>query len=176
MKKSQINPMPVYFDRYINQFEDQELDQAFQVSLDELNTFDWEACLRLGTQTYAPGKWTIADILQHLLDWERIMGYRALLFAREAIKKAQGLDEDLLAAKAGAHTRNPLELVQEMTMLRQATRQLFAGMTDEQLLKSGICWKSTMSALALGFTIAGHQRHHFNIIKERYLPLVSAKG
>lgn len=172
MKKSQINPMPVYFDRYINLYGDVELDQAFQISLDEIATFDWVSCRHLGHQTYAPGKWTVADILQHLIDWERIMGYRALLFAREAAKKTQSLDEDLLAAKAGAKTRSIPDLVVEMTAIRNSTRIFYNYLTDEQLQKSGTSWRSEMSVLAFGFTIVGHQRHHFEILKERYFPLL----
>ncbi|MEQ1747283.1 MAG: DinB family protein [Saprospiraceae bacterium] len=172
MKKSHINPMPLYFDRYINLYGNVEMDQAFQASLDEIATFDWASCQKLGHQTYAPGKWTVADILQHLIDWERIMGYRALVFAREALKKTQGMDEDLLAAKAGANARSIPDLVVEMTALRNSTRIFYNYLSDEQLLRSGICWRSQMPVLAFGFTIVGHQRHHFNIIKERYLSLI----
>lgn len=173
MKKTQIDPMPLYFDRYINLYAEVDLETAFGQSLDELNGFDWEKCRRLGLRSYAPGKWTAPDVLQHLLDWERIMTYRALGFAREAFQQAPGHDENLLAEKAGAAARSLDDLAAEMLTLRQATRHFFRTLTDEQLLKPGICWESQMSPLALAFTILGHQRHHFRIFEERYFPLIT---
>ncbi|MBN8683712.1 MAG: DinB family protein [Chitinophagales bacterium] len=172
MKKTQITPTPKYFDRYINLYDDLELDEAFQQSLDEFNTFDWEKCRQIGLQVYAPGKWTIPDVLQHLLDWERIMTYRALGFAREIIVKAPGHDEDQMALNAGASRRSLEDLMQETIILRQSTRHFFNTLTEEQLLKPGICWEAQMSPLALGFTIVGHQRHHFKVIQERYFPIL----
>ncbi len=172
MKKSHIDPLPKYFDRYINLVADVELDEAMQLSLDELASFEWDKCSALGTQVYAAGKWRAADVLQHVLDWERIMSYRALMFAREAIQKAEGHDEDALALSASAFVADISTLAHEMTTLRHATRQLFAHMQDAQLQRSGICWESRMSVLALGFTILGHQKHHFNILRERYFPLL----
>lgn len=168
MKKSHINPLPRYFDRYINLIEDIELDQAMDNSLQELADFDWEKCRATGLQVYAPGKWTIPDILQHIIDWERIMSYRALVFAREVSKKAVGYDEDIMAKNARASQRSLDDLLDELTGLRQSSRRLFNSFDEQQLQQSGICWESEMSALALGFTIAGHQRHHLNIIRERY--------
>lgn len=174
MKKSQINPLPKYFDRYINLIEDVELDEAMGDSLGELANFDWDKCRQLGLNAYAPGKWTAHDILQHLLDWERIMTYRALGFARGAFNKAPAHDENLLAKNAGASVRSIADLTAEMTALRHSTRLFFGSLNDSQLQQSGICWESEMSALALAFTILGHQRHHFVILQERYFPLLQS--
>lgn len=172
MKKSAIQPLPEYFDRYINLVEDIELDEAFQISLQELERFDWESCHKLGNQTYAPGKWTIPDILQHLLDWERILTYRAILFVRETGVVAQGMDQDVLAKNAAEKPRSVADLVEEMKVLRQSTRLFFKSMDDADLQKTGQSWNSAMSVLALAFTILGHQRHHFKLLEERYLCLL----
>lgn len=172
MKKSAIQPLPEYFDRYINLVEDIELDEAFQISLQELDHFDWENCHKLGLQSYAPGKWSIPDILQHLLDWERILTYRAILFVRETGVAAQGMDQDVLAKNAAEKPRPVAELVEEMRALRQSTRLFFKSMDDADLQKLGQSWNSSMSVLALGFTILGHQRHHFRILQERYLSML----
>jgi len=172
MKRSDIHPLPDYFDRYIQLVDDVELGEAFRISLDELAGFDWDACRRLGTQTYAPGKWTVPDILQHLLDWERILAYRALLFVRETGIKAQGIDQDLLAQNAASRPRPIAGLLEEMTVLRQSTRLFFNNMDEADLLKTGVSWNSEMSVLAMACTILGHQRHHLAILRERYLPLL----
>lgn len=172
MRKSQIQPNPKYFERYIQLYDDILLDDAFGQSLTELTNFHWDKCRQLGHQVYAPGKWTVHDILQHLLDWERIMTYRALGFAREVIDRAPGHDEDVLAANAHAWKRDLDDLITEMHTLRHATRYFFRSLTPEQMLKPGICWEAEMSPLALGFTILGHQRHHFQILEERYFPIL----
>ncbi len=100
------------------------------------------------------------------------MTYRALGFARKAFKRAPGHEEELLAQNAQAANRNFDDLIQEMRTLRPATRQFFPSLSEEPLLKPGVCWKSQMSPLALGFTIVGHQRHHFKVIEERYFSLL----
>lgn len=171
MKKSAINPLPEYFDRYIKLVEDVVLEEAFQLSLLEISQFDWESCARIGNRTYAPDKWSVPDILQHLLDWERILTYRAILFVRETGVKAQSMDQDLLARSVAAKPRPVADLVEELTALRQSTRLFFKSMDAEDLLRIGQSWNSSMSVLALAFTILGHQKHHFTILRERYLPL-----
>ncbi|HLP95918.1 MAG TPA: DinB family protein [Saprospiraceae bacterium] len=171
MKKSQINPAPKYFDRYINLFDDQELDAAFRESEAEFDSFDWEKCREIGLNIYAPGKWTIPDVLQHLLDWERIMTYRALGFARGMFQTAPGHDENLMAENAGASARSLEEILDEMKTLRASTRQFFLSLSESQMLQPGICWEAQMSPLALAFTILGHQRHHFRILQERYFSM-----
>lgn len=172
MKRSQINPLPDYFSRYIGLVDDVELDDAFDISLEELNRFDFEKCQQIGLKTYAPDKWTIADILQHLIDWERIFTYRAIVFARGVAESAPGHDENIMAASANASIRTVPDLVAELIAVRHSTRIFFQHLSDAALQKSGLCWQTQMSVLALGFTILGHQRHHFNIIRERYYPLV----
>ncbi len=173
MKKSALGAPPMYFERYTNLVaDDLELDSAFAQSLDEISLFDWEKCRRLGSRSYAPGKWPVAEVLQHLLDWERIMSYRALFFARKGPRKPQGIDVDSFAANSLGAARSIDSLVEEMTVTRQATRLFFKNMTDEQLLRQGTNWQTRMSVAAMGFTIIGHQRHHFGMIEELYFPLV----
>lgn len=171
-RKSALQQPPSYFDRYMQLIEVDDLNIAFDNSLRELQTFDWARCEAIGLRVYAPDKWSIPDILQHLLDWERIMTYRALIFARSAAGVAPGHDEDQLAAAANANRRSIPELVAELTSLRSATRGFLNSLDDTQLLRTGISFNSEMSALAYGFTMLGHQYHHLNIIRERYFPLV----
>ena len=172
MKKLDIQPLPEYFDRYINLVDDVALDEAIRISLDEITTFDWELCRQLGDRAYAPGKWRISDIMQHLMDWERIFTYRALIFVRETGMKAESMDEDQMAASAAANPASLAELKEEMLALRQSTRLFFRSMNDLDLRKTGTSWRSEMSVLHIGFTILGHQRHHFNVIRERYFPML----
>jgi hypothetical protein len=106
MKKSDIKKMPEYFDRYINKTDDVTYIQALEISLSELEYLPvakWEA---LGDRTYTEGKWTVKDILQHLIDTERVFSYRMTAFAREDGQNMLGYDEELYARNAGAGRRS----------------------------------------------------------------------
>ena len=168
--------MPEYFDRYINLNGDVELLQAFDESLEKLENFDVEKLKRLGGKIYAPDKWTVKSIIQHLIDFERILGYRALLFARKDISKRQSVDENLIAVNAKAERREVEDLIAEYKGVRQASKYLFASFDDEMLMNTGINWKYEISVLAMGFAITGHQIHHFRVIGERYFPLIEKSG
>jgi hypothetical protein len=172
MKKSDINPMPQYYDRYINLLPDAELSQAFDDSIRQLNELDRNLLARLGTKSYEPGKWTVNDIIQHVTDVERVLTYRALLFAR-GNGTSQGFDQNAFAANARADDRPIDDLIDELITVRRATKTLYDSFDDQALQATGISWEYEISVLALGFTIIGHQTHHLNVIQERYYPLLT---
>lgn len=161
--------MPEYFDRYINLVADVELSQAFDESLEQLNGLDKAALTGLDGTAYAPGKWTAKEIFQHIIDFERILSYRSLLFARQEGSLPQSLDENLLAANMKAGARTVDALIDELKIVRASTRAMFESFDEETLLNRGVNWKSEMSVLAMGFAIIGHQRHHLKILEEKYL-------
>ena len=100
MKRSELNPLPEYFDRYINKCDDVGISQAIQTSINELDRIPLAKWEWLKDKTYAPGKWTVKDILQHLIDTERIFMYRALAFSRGEMQLLPSFDEDKYAAAA----------------------------------------------------------------------------
>jgi hypothetical protein len=171
MKKSDINPMPQYYDRYINLVPDVELSQALDDSVRQLDELDRNLLARVGDKTYSPGRWTVKDIIQHLSDAERIMCYRALLFARQNGTNPQGFDQDLFAVNANANGRTVDDLLDELMSVRHATRTLYDSFDDDMLRARGISWEHEVSVLDLGFTIIGHQIHHLNVIVEKYSAL-----
>jgi uncharacterized damage-inducible protein DinB len=121
------------------------------------------------TYRYAPGKWTIKDILLHIIDDERIYAYRALRFARNDQTPLPGFEQDDYVRYANADTRTVDDLLAEFTTVRNATISLFAGLPSEAFTKSGIANTNKVSVRALAYHIAGHELHHIHIIKERYL-------
>jgi hypothetical protein len=167
MKRSDINPMPGYYDRYINLAPDVELSQAFNDSIRQLNELDRTALGRIADKSYAPGKWTIKDIIQHLTDGERIMTYRALMFARRD-PTAPGFDQNLFAENASANRRTFDDLLDELISVRRATKALYDSFNDDMLRARGMSWEYEVSVLDLAFIILGHQIHHMNVIAERY--------
>ncbi len=96
MKKSDITKMPDYYDRYINLVEDIELLDAFDKSIEHIQQIDMEQLLLLGDRVYAPEKWTIKQIIQHITDTERVFTERTTRFARQDGVTPQGFDENLL--------------------------------------------------------------------------------
>src|SRR5918992_5480489 len=164
MKRSDINPMPEYWERYINLVPDVELPQAFADSIKQLNDLDRIALTRLGDKTYSPGKWTVKDIIQHLTDVERVMCYRALMFARRDGQIPLGFEQDLFAANSGAKRRTTDDLLDELLSVRRATKALYDSFDDDMLKARGISWEVEVAVLDLGFTIIGHQIHHLNVI------------
>ncbi|MBL7703576.1 MAG: DinB family protein [Ferruginibacter sp.] len=172
MTRSQLNPMPEYFDRYINMADDVTLMEALETSLTELKNAPVDEWKAIGDYVYAPGKWTIKDILQHLTDTERVFSYRALSFARGE-KEVRPFDEDNYGKMANANSRTIEDLLEEAIAVRKATILLYKSFSPAMLNSMGIGFKGEYSVHAIGFIFAGHQRWHFKVIEERYLHLQS---
>jgi hypothetical protein len=163
--------MPEYFDRYINLVEDVELLEAFDLSIAAIDALDLDLLDSIGTGVYEPGKWTVTGIIQHIADFERILSYRALVYARKAGIVPQSIDENLVAENANVDHRGIRDAVADLRAARVSTRAMFASFDEEMLNTMGLCWKYEMPVLAMGFNIIGHQVHHFKVLAERYFPL-----
>ena len=169
MKRSEIK-LPEYFDRYINLTDDTSVLETLNTSLQELENAPLATWKSIGDKIYAPGKWTIKDILHHIIDTERVFCYRALSFARGE-REVKSYDEDVYAKMANANIRSFENLLEEAIALRKATILLYKNFSNEMLNKIGIGFKGEYSVHAIGFIFGGHQRWHFKTIEERYLHL-----
>lgn len=118
---------------------------------------------------YAEGKWTIKEILVHLIDDERIYSYRALRFARNDKTELPGFEQDDYAIHSGANEREIRDILKEFATVRRATISLFESFDRKALLRAGIASGNIMSVRAAAYHIAGHEMRHINIIRERYL-------
>lgn len=118
---------------------------------------------------YAPGKWSVAEVIQHCIDTERIMSYRALCLARDEKHSLPGYDEDAYTAVCNADQRTPSDLKNEWLIVRESTLLLFDSFGDATLNKTGIIDNKTLSVDVLGAIISGHATHHIHVVKERYL-------
>lgn len=119
--------------------------------------------------TYAEGKWSIGQVLQHNLDTERIFAYRALRFMRKDATPLPGFDQDLFVKTLGDTAFAKAELLSSMQSTRQATIDLFKNATEDSLQFRGVASGQIMTARVIPFLIAGHSLHHEKVIKERYL-------
>lgn len=118
---------------------------------------------------YAEGKWTIAEALLHVLDAERVFQYRALRFMRGDKTPLPGFDQDIFVPNSNADRRTKESIIEEYKVIRRSTIALYSNMNGQSLQRKGVASDSPMSVAALGFIICGHQKHHRNVIRERYL-------
>lgn len=118
---------------------------------------------------YAGNKWTIKEILVHIIDDERIYAYRALCFARNEKTALPGFEQDDYVVFSNANDRSIENILQEYQAVRDATIALYEGLDEKSLLREGIANGNKATVRALGYHIAGHELHHINIIKEKYL-------
>jgi uncharacterized damage-inducible protein DinB len=158
-----------FYQRYIQHIKEGDINRNFRKNTRQFKKFLKEIPRKKIDHSYAEGKWTIREMLQHIIDAERVFGYRALRFARKDATPLAGFDENTYAATAKAADRSWDDLVDEFKALRHSTECLFASLGDDQLKFTGEASGAPMNALALAYLMPGHIVHHMQIIKERYL-------
>lgn len=168
MKRSELKFLPEFFDRYILLVnKNTELISALKNTIDDFEKVKAQL-LKYQDYRYQPEKWTPRDILQHIIDNERVQGYRSLAFARGDQNILPGYEENLYADNTNANDRTMDDLLEEFQIIRKSNIKLYQNLTKEQLLKRGVCFEVEVTPLALGFQIIGHAIHHLNVLEERY--------
>lgn len=118
---------------------------------------------------YAEGKWSIKEVLGHIIDGERIFAYRALRFARNDRTELPGFEQDGYVQYGGFDARSLGDLAQEFESVRRANLLMFGGLDDDAWQRRGVASNAEVSVRALAFIIAGHELHHTGILRTRYL-------
>ncbi|MEO6683758.1 MAG: DinB family protein [Ginsengibacter sp.] len=165
------NTFPSYFNTYIKLIPEGNVSVALTKNLSKAEAFFNLISEEQSQYSYANGKWTVKEILQHIIDAERIFCYRALSITRKEPATLPSFDENKYAANSLANNRSWNDLTKEFQVVRQSSILLFNSFTNEKLECIGNISDYTMSVLALGYTIAGHTAHHIQIIRERYLDI-----
>ncbi len=169
MKIDDLPFMPKFFDRYINLVDrNVTLVEGLKTSI---SVFD-EVIPQLKEKanfSYKERKWSVKELLQHCIDTERVLAYRALVLSRKGNADLAGMDENVYAKNAVVSTRSIDDLINEFKVVRQSSIYLFENLGKEQLAQVGTCFAKKMTPLAIGFVIIGHPAHHLDILKERYL-------
>jgi uncharacterized damage-inducible protein DinB len=174
MPKPNASDYPEYFGKYINQVTEENLDEAFKNQFPKIDSFLRSIDEAKSNYAYAEGKWTLKELLQHIIDAERIFNYRALCFARKETLSLPSFDENLYAQNSDANTRNWKRLSNELINVRRSTEDLFNSFSDEMLPHKGMANNNSTSVLSLGFIIIGHVTHHIKVAEEKYLEKTSA--
>ncbi|HET6722696.1 MAG TPA: DinB family protein [Chitinophagaceae bacterium] len=169
MPRPDLSRVPEFFHGYINKVKEDELMSALAKSTSELFMLLKSIPAEKHDYRYADGKWSVKEVVQHMIDGERVFTYRALRFARKDDTPLPGFDENLFAQTAKADKRKWNDLVEEFSALRKASEAMFASFDNEQLEAEGVASESSIYVLGIGYVVAGHVNHHCRIIKERYL-------
>ena len=169
MSQVDLSRVPVFYHGYIHKVPQNNLKDAFVFHqkallslLDTIPENKW-------AHRYAPDKWSIREMVQHIIDAERIFCYRAVCFARGEKKELPGFDENNYAASSKAERRSSQSLREELRSVQQSSALLFDSFDEEQLNASGIANKNSIYVNGIGFIIVGHTLHHKSILEERYL-------
>jgi hypothetical protein len=167
--KSKAGNYPSNFQRYIDEVKEDNLKTAFKNQMPAAEIFFKSINEELSKRKYAEGKWTIKEVLQHIIDAERVFGYRALCFARKEEHPLPSFDENEYAGNSNANDRDWHGLVAEFSSVRESTEYLYNSFSPEAMNAIGKASDYTMGVSTLGFVIVGHVNHHIRIIQERYI-------
>ncbi|RYY40800.1 MAG: DinB family protein [Chitinophagaceae bacterium] len=169
MPQVQLERIPQFYHRYVQQVAHLPLNEALAHRrnvilplLRSLPQHKWDFA-------YAPGKWTIKELVLHLADTERVFGYRALTFARKGNTPLPGFDEDTFAAHSEASRRSSESLLEELDSVLHSSDTLFASFSPAQLERSGVANNNEIFVSDIGYVLAGHIMHHKSVLGERYL-------
>jgi hypothetical protein len=171
MEKPETKKNPAFLEYVYKLNEGIELTEALKLSLKEINEIDIAQLKRIGLKTYEKDKWTIHKILQHLIDWERIWCFRAIIFARVEGTVPDAHDQEIMSKNSNANELSIEQLVNELRIVRQSTIMMFESFNKKILETNCRFFEYEMPLFAIGLTITAHQIHHFSVIKERYFPL-----
>jgi hypothetical protein len=158
-----------HYKRYVDRIEGDDIFWVLDKQIIEFSEFIDTIPEDKKHYSYAPGKWTIAEVLGHINDTERIMAFRAFWIARNANSPLTGFEQDDFIKSANFNNRSFLDIVDEFIHLRKSNNNLFGSFGEEALHRQGIVNNKTVSVNALLFIIAGHLDHHVEVLNEKYL-------
>lgn len=157
------------FATYIQEAGNVNLIEELEISLHDFIKFVQNIPMDKFDYRYAEGKWTIKEIIQHIIDTERIFAYRALRFSRNDKTALPGFEENDYVDNTNANARGLQDLLTEFSAVRHSNLLFYKSLSEEQLKRVGTASNNQISVRALGFIIIGHQKHHQKVFQERYL-------
>lgn len=157
-----------YYGKYIALVPDGDLVTLLESEIENTVALLRRTPLNRADFAYGPGKWTVKEVVGHLTDVERVMGFRALWFARRDAQPLPGFDENAWVPSGNFGDRSLADLTEEFQAVRHATLALARGLEPDSLTRRGTANGAEISVRALLYIIAGHERHHVALFKERY--------
>lgn len=160
---------PAYYRPYLQTLKDADLLELLERQMRNFPEFIGSIPESKWHYRYAPDKWSVAEVLLHILDTERVFQYRALRFGRKDFTPLPGFDQDAYVPESGASGRSRESVVKAYKAIRESSLLLFSSLPEANLSLRGEASGALISVGALGFIICGHQRHHRDILRARYL-------
>ena len=167
--RPEANEYAAYYGRYISLVPEGEIVAILAVQRDRTAALLNGLTEAQGDHRYAPGKWTIKELVGHVADTERVFCYRAAHFSRSDPAPLPSMEQEVWSAGAESALRTLASLSEELTAVRDATLALVKSLSPAQAMRRGIASNNEVSVRAMAFLCAGHQEHHVRILKERYL-------
>ena len=168
MSKEWLENVPAYFDGYLKLVGEDDMIEAMKNSKSEFTVWATDISEDKGTYTYQEGKWTVNEMLQHVIDTERIFQYRSLSIARGEMNELPGFDHNSYAKNSKANQRKLSDLIAEFTRLRDASIDLYSSMDETNMKYKGMANGFVVQPILFGYLITGHLRHHLNVLGARY--------
>lgn len=159
---------PAYFENYFKKVNGNNPVEILSKQLNEMNNLLINLNDEQANKSYAKGKWSVKEVLGHLIDTERVMSYRALAIARGEKQSLPGFEQDDYVKEADFNSRKINDLLEEYKKIRESTISLFETFDENIYDKKGTANNSPVTVRAIMFMIPGHEQHHINILKERY--------
>jgi uncharacterized damage-inducible protein DinB len=169
MARPQPTDYAAYYDTYISKVKGDTINEVIASYSNSLLAFYDSLPEEKADYAYADGKWTVKELLLHIIDAERIFSYRALRIARKDLTPLPGFDENAYTPVSNASARSLQSLKDELAAVRKATDILLGTFNEEQLSQKGVASNQPVSVNAIGFIIFGHMIHHKAVLEERYL-------
>ena len=163
-----------YYQGYVNRVSETEILPVLRAQMDDLDVLLGTVTAEQETYRYAEGKWSIREIVGHLIDGERVFGYRALCIARGEKQNLPGFDQDDYMLTSQYNNIELEDLLSELRLIRLGNLAMFRTLDEEAWNRLGTANENQVTVRALAFIMAGHVRHHMNVLRERYLTKSSA--
>lgn len=165
-----------YYDKYISMVPDDDILAVLESQMEDTAGFLGTIPESQASFRYAPDKWSIKELVGHVIDGERVFAYRALRFARNDKTPLPGFEQDDYVRYGAFDNCRLSDLASELKSVRQATLFLFKHLDEDAWKRRGVANDDEVSVRALAYIIAGHELHHREILRTRYLSSASASG
>lgn len=167
--RPQSNEFVPYYSKYVDRVPEEDVIAALEQQIETTRAALAPLSELQAMHRYEPDKWSVKEVVGHMVDVERVFAYRALSIARGEQKNLPDFDQNEYMKVAGFDTRSLADLVDEFTELRRADVRMFRALAPEAWSRIGTASDARISVRALAYVLVGHERHHLEVIRERYL-------
>lgn len=168
MNRPTTEEYPSYFEPYLTLVKGNSIAAVFSLHQESILAFIRSIPAEKASYAYAPNKWTVKQVLQHIIDAERVFVYRAMRFCRKDNTPLEAFDENSYAVNDGSEMRTLYSLQSELEFLQRSTDIFLGSLSDEQLACKGMANGNPVTVNALAYFIYGHKLHHINVLRTRY--------